>query len=137
MTDSRRALFAACRQLGLDDDARKALMLDVVGVASTKELSPQQWGKLLNHMNRLTGYDNGRRPAAAAPSKAALMSKIEALLADQKLPWGYLTSTKHGKSMVQRLAGVDALEFAEPAGLKKIVAALSYRQKKQAEKAQA
>jgi phage gp16-like protein len=138
--NSRKALFAACRQLGLDEDARRALMRDVVGVASTKDLSPQQWGTLMNHMNRLTGYTDrhgkhgphGRVPNRPTLDRAALLSKIEAQLADMKLPWGYLTSSKYGKSMVRRLAGVDALEFASPDGLHKIVAALAYRQKKQA-----
>lgn len=128
--DPRRALFAACRALGMDDDARRDMLQAVIGVRSTKGLQPAQWSKVLNHINKLTGHDNGRKPTRPALDKAALMSKIEAQLADMKLPWHYLTSAKHGKSMCQRLAGVDALEFATPDGLKKIVAALAYKQKK-------
>lgn len=126
----RKALFAACRALGMDEDARRDMLQAVVGVRSTKDLQPAQWSKVLNHLNTLTHYDNGRKPTRPAPDKAALMSKIEAQLADMKLPWHYLTSAKHGKSMCQRLAGVDALEFATPDGLMKIVAALAYKQKK-------
>lgn len=128
--DQRRALFAACRALGMDEDARRDMLQAVVGVRSTRDLNPLQWARVLDHLNRITGYDNGRKPNKPAPDKAALMGKIEAQLADMKLPWHYLTSARHGKSMVQRLAGVDALEFATPAGLQKIVAALAYRQKK-------
>lgn len=133
--DPRRALFAACRSLGMDEDARRDMLQAVIGVRSTKALQPAQWSKVLNHINKLTNYDNGRKPTRPALDKAALMSKIEAQLADMKLPWHYLTSAKHGKSMVQRLAGVDALEFATADGLKKIVAALAYKQKKLAAEA--
>ena len=129
---SRKAMFAACRQLGMDDTDRKAMMLAVTGKASSGQFNPLDWARVLDHLNRITGYDNGRKPNKPAPDKAALMGKIEAQLADMKLPWTYLTSSKRGPSMVQRLAGVDALEFATPAGLQKIVAALAYRQKKQA-----
>lgn len=133
MKDPRKALFATCRALGMDEDARRDMLAVVVGVRSTKDLSPQQWSKVLSHLNKLTGHDNGyhgRKPNAPTQDKAALMGKIEAQLADMKLPWSYLTSSKSGKSMCQRLAGVDALEFATPSGLSKIVAALAYRQKK-------
>lgn len=133
MSDARRALFAACRSLGMDDDARRDMLQAVLGVRSTKDLQPAQWAKLMNHVNKLTGYDNGRKPNAPTQDKAALMGKIEALLADMKLPWNYITHSKTGVSMCQRLAGVDALEFATPAGLRKIIAALAYRQKKLAE----
>lgn len=129
---SRKAMFAACRKLGMDDADRKAMMLAVTGKASSGAFNALDWALVLDHLNRLTGYDNGRKPNKPAPDKAALMGKIEAQLADMGLPWHYLTSAKHGKSMCQRLAGVDALEFATPAGLSKIVAALAYRQKKQA-----
>jgi len=129
---SRRAMFAACRQLGMDEDARRAMMQAVTGKASSGQFTPLDWARVLDHLNKRTGYDNGRKPNNPAPDKAALMGKIEAQLADMGLPWHYLTSARHGKSMCQRLAGVDALEFATPAGLSKIVAALAYRQKKQA-----
>lgn len=127
---SRKAMFAACRQLGMDDADRKAMMLAVTGKASSGQFNPLDWARVLDHLNKRTGYDSGRKPNKPAPDKAALMGKIEAQLADMGLPWHYLTSAKHGKSMCQRLAGVDAMEFATPAGLSKIVAALAYRQKR-------
>lgn len=127
---SRHAMFAACKALGMDDDDRKAMILNVTGQASSSQFNATDWARVLDHLNKRTGYNNGRKPNRPAADKAALMSKIEAQLADMKLPWTYLTSTKHGKSMVQRLSGVDALEFAEPRGLKNIIAALAYRQNK-------
>jgi len=116
----------------MDDEQRYAMLHGVTGKASSADLTPLERARVLDHLNRLTGHvpAHGRAPNAPAPDKAALMGKIEAQLADMGLPWHYLTSARHGKSMVQRLAGVDALEFATPAGLSKIVAALAYRQQK-------
>lgn len=130
----RTAMFAACRALGMDDDTRRAMIQMVTGKASSKDLTGAEWTRVLDHLNSKTGHispqKRGRKPAVPTQDKAALMRKIEAQLADMHLPWGYITSSKTGKSMCQRLAGVDALEFADPRGLGKIVAALAYRQKK-------
>lgn len=54
--DPRCALFAACRSLGMDDDARRDMLLSVVGKPSSKDLTPREWSKVLDHINKLTGY---------------------------------------------------------------------------------
>jgi phage gp16-like protein len=131
--DPRRALFAACRRLGLDDDARHALLAALTGKASSKDLTAADWRRVLDHLNRLTGH------TAAGPGRwregcAALGAKVTALMADQGLPWRYLTHGAAGRpSMLRRLAGVDRLEFADAAGLRAIIAALSRRAEKRAE----
>lgn len=129
----RRAQFAALKQLGWDDADRKRLYADLGLPASSGEFTPLDRAKIIHALNRLTGSTaHADAPATPAAYKQALMGKIEALLADAGLPWAYLNSSKRGPSMVQRLAGVDRIEFAEPDGLKKIVAALAYRAKRQA-----
>lgn len=127
---SRRAMFAACRQLGLDEDDRRAMMRAVTGKASSTQFNALDWARVLDHLNRLAG--SPRAPARWREGCEALGAKIAALLADQKLPWRYLTHGAAGKpSMVRRLAGVDRLEFADAPGLMAIVAALSKRKVKQ------
>lgn len=130
---SRRAMFAACRALGLDDDARRAMMQGVTGKASSRDFNALDWAKVLNHLNRQTGRQNPNNgiPQGCRPGCEGLLKKIGALLADQQLPWRYLTAAPKGRpSMCQRLAGVDILQFATPKGLHAIVAALEYRRKK-------
>jgi len=128
--DPRRAMFAACRRLGLDDDARHALCLELVGKASSKEFTPSDWRRVLDHLNRLNGH------TAAGPQRwragcEALGAKVAALMAAQGLPWRYLTHGAKGKpSMLKRLAGVDRLEFATAEGLRAVIAALARRQAK-------
>lgn len=131
--DPRRAMFAACKKLGMDEDARRAMQIAVTGKASSKDFTVADWSHVLKHLNRLTGSTHAEQPTKWRPGCEALGSKIGALLADQKLPWRYLTHGAQGRpSMVKRLAGVDRLEFAEAPGLNAIIAALARRQEKQA-----
>lgn len=127
-----RLLHVAKRELRMADDSYRAVIVQASQGRSdsSKDLSELELEAALRHMKRCGFKVHGGKPARPPQDKAALMGKIEAQLADMKLPWAYLTSTKHGKSMVQRLAGVDTLEFATLDGLQKIVAALAYRQKK-------
>jgi len=131
--DPRKALFAACRKLGIDEDARHELLQVITGKASTKDLTAREWMRVMDHLNKLTGHAaQDGKPASWRAGCEALGGKIGALLADQKLPWRYLTHGANGKpSMLKRLAGVDRLEFAESVGLRAIIAALAKRAAKQ------
>jgi hypothetical protein len=60
LNDARRALFAACKTLGMDDDERRALILQLTGCASTRDLTPPQWRAVLDHLNKITGYHGQR-----------------------------------------------------------------------------
>lgn len=53
---SRKAMFAACRKLGMDDADRKAMMLAVTGKASSGQFNPLDWARVLDHLNKRTGY---------------------------------------------------------------------------------
>lgn len=131
MTDPRRALFAACRRLGLDDDARRAMILGVTKrTGSSRELTPAEWRRVLDHLNRLTGHA-AAGPAAWRAGCEDLGRKVTALMSAQRLPWRYLTHGAAGRpSMLRRLAGVDRLEFADAAGLRAVIAALARRAEK-------
>lgn len=127
---SRRAMFAACKALGIDDDSRHAMMLAVTGKASSSLFNALDWARVLDHLNKLSGH----RPASAGKPTTwragcePLGGKIASLLAEQKLPWRYLTHGANGKpSMVKRLAGVDRLEFADAQGLTALITALVRR----------
>ncbi|WP_410499685.1 gp16 family protein [Chitinibacter sp. S2-10] len=122
----------AKKELMMDDDAYRAMLKNIAGVTSSKDLSVKQAEAVLGHMQSCgfvpkASPKHGKKPAKPAAGKAALMRKIEALLAERGYPWEYLTSTgRTSQSMVQRICKVDALEFATAEGLGKLVAALSY-----------
>ncbi len=139
---SRRAMFAACSALGMDEGDRKAMMIAVTGKDSSSKFNALDWAKVLDHLNRLTARPDAGKPTRWREGCEAMGGKIAALLAAQKLPWRYLThgaiDPKTGKpkpSMVKRLTsdkaagkvGVDRLEFADAEGLGKIIHALIKR----------
>lgn len=51
----RRAIRAECAQQGIDDDTRRAIMLDKAGVASSTELDSRGATKVLDHLRRTGG----------------------------------------------------------------------------------
>mgnify|MGYP000075288854 CR=1 FL=1 len=126
-----KAIHAARRSLGLDEDTYRDLIDSTVpGKRSCSDLTVPQLDQVLTRLNQSTGRTPGGHHAGRPKNCDArpLLRKIEALLADQKLPWAYLTRSARGPSMCRRLAGVDALEFASDDGLRAIVTALAKRQ---------
>lgn len=127
---SRRAMFAACKALGMDEGDRKAMYAALKVPSSSSQFNALHWAKVVDHLNRLSGRgqpDNGK-PARWRAGCDALGGKVASLLAEQKLPWRYLTHGAAGKpSMAKRLAGVDRLEFADAKGLTAIITALTRR----------
>jgi len=66
-----RGIHAACRKLGLDDDARHDVQIGVTGKASMRDMDESDLVRLLAHLNRLqgrtgrTGRHGGGRSGAA------------------------------------------------------------------------
>lgn len=123
------AIHIAAKQLGLDDDAYRAMLQTVAGARSAADLDATGRRAVLNHLRRLIGRA-AAHPAAARPrnygteERGPLLRKIEALLTDQKLPWTY------AQAIARRLTKKDRLEFCSPGDLAKVIAALSYRQRR-------
>jgi phage gp16-like protein len=113
-------VHVAKKQLALDDDTYRTMLRSVAGVDSAKDLTRETADRLLAHMERC-GFQPkktlNRRPRVAA-SRAAQISKIEALLADAGRPWEYVIG------MVKRICKVDAIEFCDGEMLGKLIAAL-------------
>lgn len=137
----RRAVHAACRQLGMDEDTRRGMLQGVAGVRSTTQLDLAACSKVLDHLRksgaalkeRNVGQHPGN-PETTRPGAGELMAKIEAQLADMQLPWAYaLTILQHTSADKKSgKPGVAKLEWATPAQLHNVVAALAYEQEKRA-----
>lgn len=125
-------IHVARQKVSMDDETYRALLHDRFGVASSKDLNSNQRSQLLDHFKTL-GFkvvSKHVRPKVSVAMQAQL-DKIEALLADMKLPWEYLTAHKPGQpSMLKRLTGVDQIAWANSKGLQAIIAALMVRQGK-------
>jgi hypothetical protein len=124
-----RAIHAACKAAGIDDSERKRLQAQVVGKASLSDMNLDELDQMLDHFNAASGY-KGHAGTPAGIDDDPQLQKIEALLADMKLPWAYIHSSKHGPSMVRRLTGKDRLEWADADGKQAVIVALIKRQNK-------
>lgn len=138
----RKAVFAACRQLNMDEDARRDMLRQVVGVDSTTRLTMDTAQAVLDHLRKVGAVRPGKSrnvgqhpgaPTKARPGADAMVGKIEAQLADMGLAWEYarqiLIRVSGGWQQPGKL-GIEAFEFAPAAELKKVIAALAYEQEK-------
>ncbi|MCY4548147.1 MAG: DUF1018 domain-containing protein [Defluviicoccus sp.] len=123
MTDPariRRAIFARCREAGIDDAARHDIQLRATGKASLTDMSPAEMGRVLRALGRGSKPAAGGRPAGE-PRTAALpvgphTAKLRALWIS-----GYWLGVVRDKSdaalaaFIRRQAGIDAARWATPA----------------------
>lgn len=129
-------IHIAKKELGLDDDTYRDMLMQVAGVSSAADLTATGRAKVLEHLKKI-GF-KGKKTYTQRPHSAdnkAQLKKIEALLADMKLPWEYLIAMQQGKdgktlSMVERLTGIKRLEWCNKTQLSKVIAALAAHQKK-------
>lgn len=122
MSAGKKKIQIARRQLGLDDDAYRAILKRTVGAESSKDLSPRQIGRVLVELERL-GFKPKASTGRAKPKPAAerdkLVGKIEAQLAEAGRPWEY------ADSMAKRMYQVERLEWCDSKQLGGIITALA------------
>ncbi len=133
--DPRKAAMAqihiAKKQLGLDDDTYRQMLLSLTGKNSCAKMTISELKRVISHLKKC-GFQNkpqtfGQRPNPGA-GRRALMSKVEALLADNGLHWNY------AHSMARHMFKVEKVEWLEPEQLRKLVAALEISIRRQAAK---
>ena len=124
----------ASKRLHLDRDTYVALLQRVGGVASSADLDQRGRVKVLDELRRLTGEGQRQMRNAVnmpdAPQNvreeiAGMVSKVGALLAEAGKSWNYA----HGTA--RRMFKVQRVEWLRADQLHRLVAALSYAQKRQ------
>lgn len=122
-------IHIAKQQLQMDDDIYRGLLARIAGVKSSKELNSKQAGNVLREFERL-GFQP--KPSAKAKGKPknfdqmpARITKIEALLADMRLPWAYADALARQMFKVEFVAWLKA-----PKQLDALIAALHVEQEK-------
>lgn len=116
--------------LGMDDATYRAMLQRVSGVTSCKDLTPLGVAKVLRELNRL-GFAVEQKPFVAARanvplSRAAMMKKIRALLADAGREMSYADNTANRMFKIQRVEWLDDVQ------MNKLVAALAIDKKRRA-----
>ncbi|MDO8180176.1 MAG: regulatory protein GemA [Undibacterium sp.] len=114
-------IHIAKKELALEDDAYRALLLQVTGKTSSKDLTWQGRKALLDHFKKIgwkaKGKSGGRGLPQVAVDRMPRMRKIEALLAEAGRPWSYLDP------IVKNLKR-SSIQFCDVDDLSKIIAAL-------------
>lgn len=126
-----RAVHAACRAQGIDEDTRKAIQLQVTGFASLKDMSALDLSDLLNHLNKRSKGEAGNEwtfvfklPAMRQPYGKKIFRLAEKIGAMQQPPVGAMSKT-YIEGIARQMRGCDQpLEFCDPEQLHKIVQAL-------------
>jgi phage gp16-like protein len=133
----RRQLAAihvlASKRLRLDRETYVALLQRVGGVQSSADLDAKGRSRVLDDLRRLAG--EGQRqmrnavnlpdaPQNVREELAAMVSKVGAILAEMGKSWNYA----HGTA--KRMFKVHRVEWLRPDQLHRLVAALSYDQRR-------
>lgn len=112
----RKSIFAFCRELGIGDDDRHALIYGITGKESTKELTEADTKAVLHElMERMKGKNRPELPhrkKELAPAVAGMMTA-----AQQKLAWRLvyrlieLDDAPKKASAAERMAGAIKKEL--------------------------
>ena len=106
-----KAIHAGARQLNLDEDTRRDLIERVTGYRSAGQLDDAGRAAVLQELRRLGAGRPGAKKPAHYPGRPhnfarldAEITKIEAQLADMKLPWSYADAIARRMFRIQRVA---------------------------------
>ena len=131
----RRAALAkihiAKKQLAMEDETYRAMLQEVAGGDSAADLDLRGLGKVLDHLAERGAkfYRRSRQSkvSSAPREKRRLLWKIYQLLGDRP--------QKYAVAILRNQGGPDALEWATPTQLHKVVAALEYDRMRKAKRA--
>lgn len=135
-THSKKPMLAkvhiAKKELGLDDGTYRDVLRRVTGKTSAADLSKEKLEAVLAEFVRL-GWTpkptakHGYKPTTGTgqTGRQKTLAKIEAILTDKGLPWGYA----HG--MAAKMFGKVNLRFCTDVELRKVMQALAVYQRRQ------
>ncbi|MCO6520886.1 MULTISPECIES: gp16 family protein [Snodgrassella] len=111
----------AQQQLCIEDSAYRALLVRLTGKSSSTQMNQDELECVIREMCRL-GFKPTKPKRYAAPnhrkSNTAMIGKVAALLADNKLPWNY------AHKLAKHMFGVDRVQWLNDWHLHKLIAAL-------------
>lgn len=115
-----KAVRAAAKRIGIEDDDRKAMQLEVTGKASLADMTPAEMGKVLDRLNR---DDKGR--GLGGSQTRPHISKVRALW--WTLYWLGEVDSPNDKALdafVTRQTGIAALRFLDHRNAPAVIEAL-------------
>jgi hypothetical protein len=139
----RTAYFAACKALGLDEDARHAMNMNIIGKASTTAFNATDWRKMQAHLNSKTGQSghSSQTPNewawvdSAAPNRQPQLRKLIMLAKSAGIARGgqiaYIEGIAKQAAGLKGASAHKPLRMCDAAELRILVQALSVYVKRQ------
>jgi hypothetical protein len=131
-----KAVHAACRRLGIDDDTRRELQQRLTGKPSLSDMHSGEVGKVLDHLNRQGDNKAGERDAVAewrfvfhlVADRQPLGKKIfrlaERIGAGQTPPVAVISKAYVEGITLQMRGTTQPLQFCDAFQLRQVVQAL-------------
>lgn len=127
------AIHAAAKQQGIDEDTRR----DMIGRISngrtrtSADLTAPERSQLLKEIGgRRAPKRAGRAPSPAALDRRAMLAKVQALLADSRLPWSYAEAILRRQRGILDKSIPCPIEQTSNTELRGVIAALSRQAKR-------
>ena len=123
-TKSLAAIHAMKRELALDDDVYRDTLEQVTGKRSAGDLDEGERARVLEHFR---SQGAGRKDHGTRPTNMDLkaeLTKVEALLAEDGLAWGY------ADGIAKRMFKVEKVQWCNAEQLRAVITALVKRQQK-------
>jgi phage gp16-like protein len=116
-------IHLAKKELRMDDSIYRAMLHEIGGVGSSKDLDAAGLNRVLDHLTRC-GFEGkssypGRPRNFADEDRGPLLRKIEALLTAGKKSW------KYGDSIALRVCGIAKVAWCRPGELHKVAGVLA------------
>lgn len=111
----RKSIFAFCRELGIGEDDRHALIYGITGKESTTELTPDETHKLIHELTERLKLKNctkpleERKPRAYKPQVAGMIT-----INQQRMAW----------ALIYRLMELDGVEVDKSMAGKRMAGAI-------------
>lgn len=125
-----RLIHVAKRELGLDEDTYRAMLVNVTGMDSTKTMPLYKLEAVVKHMKR-TGFKVRSKPQTRSLADDAQSKKIRALWLDMAEK-GIVKNPSEAAlaTYVKRLTGVDRLEWLSTEQASSVIETLKKWQKR-------
>lgn len=133
-------IHIAKQQLNMDDESYRAMLWACGRVKSSKDLDYPGRVRVIDHLKKCGFQVDQTKGKAAHPgrphnmnseARGPQLSKVEALLTDAGREWAY------ADGMARRMFKVERVALCHEGQLQKIIAALTYDQKRRAKAAEA
>jgi len=127
------------KDLGLDDETYRAMLLSLTGKASAGEMDYRERWQVIQEMAKRLPADKRHKTSKKNdyPGRPPVnkriepqVSKIEALLADMKLPWKYAETIIRNQTKAEYPPnGISAVGWCNPKQLRGVITALNNHKK--------